>query len=503
METQKRQVIYTNVPYVDRSNIIEILQKAYAVHEVNVAQLKFLFEFEEGKQPILRKKEYRPSINIECVDNVCHQITKFHVGYEWGNPITLIQREEKEELKEEQAQAIAELNNQYEAEGIKTKTQRLGKDVTICNLGYTYVDVNVDWQEGESYFKIDVLSPFTTFIIRSSYYLDNRIMVAVTFREDDLHIKHYTCFTKDTRFDISEQRILFEEMNLLGRIPIVEWIANYDGMGIWEHEISEMNNLNLMISDFSNTVEQNMQAIWHTNDVDFPTEEITLEDGTKQERVKKPQNGEWLQTYTPQDGKTPIVEPLSIDYDYGNMLNNIAARRALILEKCYVPQRGDADNSTGQAQDIASGYSSLDVIAESIQACQEACKMEEIKLVLLAIKKSPYVPEDSILLKIKPMDVQPNVKRERLSEIASKVNAMSTLLSHGIYGLDAIQVCNIFPDPNAVWNNSKALIEKYQSSIFDKEQTNNAEGGEGEQAPNSDRIMQDMSDQQFQSIVKG
>lgn len=43
-----------------------------------------------------------------------------------------------------------------------------------------------------------------------------------------------------------------------------------------------MDNLNLLISDFTNDVEQNTQAVWHTNDVDFPVEQETTvdKDGT-------------------------------------------------------------------------------------------------------------------------------------------------------------------------------------------------------------------------------
>lgn len=53
-------------------------------------------------------------------------------------------------------------------------------------------------------------------------------------------------------------------------------------MGCFERQISEMDNLNLLISDFTNDVEQNTQAVWHTNDVDFPVEQETTvdKDGT-------------------------------------------------------------------------------------------------------------------------------------------------------------------------------------------------------------------------------
>lgn len=483
----KRRVIYTDEPYIDSTNVVRVLNKAMETHEANRVDIQFLFNFEDGEQPLLRKKTYRPDIDIECQDNLCHEITKFHEGFEWGSPITLIQRGERDSGTSDENNGIALLNEQYEAEDIKTKTQKIGKDVTICNLGYTHVDVNMDYEDGDSFFKLNTLNPYTTFVIKSSFYIDGREMLGVTYREDDAQIKHFTCYTKDTRFEIQDDKILFEEMNPLQKIPIIEWIANYDGRGIWEHCISDLRNLNILTSDFSNCVEQNMQCIWRANDVEFPTIIETDKDGNEHEVVVKPKNGEWLQTFTTQDGKTPIVEALTMDYDYENQLNNILTRRRLILQKCYVPQRNDdSGGSTGIAMQSAAGWSALDIIAESIQACQESCKMKEVKAVLAAIKVSPFVPADSPLLKLRACDIQPNVKRQKLSEMNTKVNSIATMIKNGIYGLHAIKEANFFSDPEQVWNDSKEMIEKYQKSLFEK-QTNSTD--------TENKTMQDESDQ--------
>lgn len=495
--TNKRRIIYTDTREITKSNVKEVVQNALTTHLANASDMKFLERFEEGYQPLTRKKLYRKEIDVQCVDNVAHEITKFHQGYEWGNPITLIQRGEKDSGNIDETIAIAMLNELYDIEGIKTKTQQLGKDVTIFNLGYTHVDINTEWEEGESYFKLNVLNPFTTFLIRSKYYLDHRALAAVTYMEDDKHVRHFTVYTKESRFEISDSSSnVYEEMNPLGRIPIVEWIGNYDGMGIWEHEISEMNNLNLMISDFSNAVEQNeVQCIWRTNDVEFPTEQVKLEDGTTKEIVKKPNNGDWLQTYTTQDGKTPIIEPLRMENNYDSMLSNIIARRQLILEKCYVPTRSEGDNMTGVAANAMSGWDATEIVASSMQNIMEYCKMEEVKCVLAAIRLNPHIEQDSPLLDIKAKDIQPNIKRLKTYELSTKCNAFATLVSHGIDGKSAMACVNLFSDPMQVYADSKELINKYQSSIFDKDTQNGAVGGNDEKAPNADRTMQDLSDQ--------
>lgn len=489
-----RKIIYTDELAINQSNIVEVLRKSKVVHDQNVKDINFLLEYEEGKQPLLRKKLYRPDIDTEVVDNVAHEVVQFNLGYKWGNPITLIQRGEKDSGNTDEGFAISLLNECYDAENIKSKTQQLGKFVEVVNLGYTHVDMNMEYEDGDSYFNITVLDPRYTFVVRSNAYIDKRIVMAVTFRVDDLKVVHYTCYTKDSRFDIAHDKIVLEEMNPLHEIPIIEWIGNYDGMGCFEHQISEMNNLNLLVSDFTNDVDQNTQAIWHGNDVEFPTKEITHEDGSKEEVVKKPQSRDWLLTYTTQDGKQPFVKALSIGYDYPGMLSNIMYRRNLILEKCYVPQRNDDNGgSTGIAMQNATGYTATESVADAQQNIMESCKMNEVKVVLAAIKASPYVSQDSPLLKIRRCDIQPNIKRMKLSEMATKVNSLATMISHGVYGKHAFETSNLFADTNQVWEDSKDLVEKYQASLFDKEQ--DSVGGMDEKAPNADRTMQDQSDQ--------
>ena len=59
-------------------------------------------------------------------------------------------------------------------------------------------------------------------------------------------------------------------------IPIIEWERADDRMGVFEREIPEINRLNLMLSDIGNDIDQETQMIWHTNDVEFPTEMLSL-----------------------------------------------------------------------------------------------------------------------------------------------------------------------------------------------------------------------------------
>lgn len=509
-----RKELFTDVSEITYENIIPILRDVFPDHQENATRTNFLLEYDAGNQPITRVKKYRSDIDCKCVDNVANEVTKFHVSFKWGNPITFVQRGEKDSGKESEPLAVCLLNECYESEEIRKKTQKLGRFVEICGIGYTYVDVNTDWEDGDSYFKVEALDPRTTFIVRSSYYFDQRPMIGVTYRTDRHGNRHFTCFSKDLRFEILNLTEITNgkevnvknpwkhkersgEENPLNAIPIIEYFRSYDRMGCFERQISDMDNLNLLISDFTNDVEQNTQALWHGNDVDFPKEIVKDEEGNEKEVVRKPKSGEWMLTYTPSEGKTPIVEPLSIDYDYTGMLSNIITRRSLILQKCNVPQRNDnSGGSTGIAMDTATGWDEAEIEANQQQNIMESCKMEEVKVVLKAIKISSDVPQDSPLLKLRYTDVQPSIKRQKNFELTTKVNFFATAVSHGIYGLHALKAMNAFEDVAQVWEDSKELIEAYQKSIFEKMETsNNAVGGEGEDEPNSDRLSSDESDQ--------
>lgn len=513
-----RTVLYTDVPEITYDNVIKVLEEVIPYHEKNAYDIQKLLDFDSGDQPITRVKKSRPDIDCRCVDNVANEITEFALGFQFGSPMTLVQKGNVSNSKI--SDAITELNANYEAIHIASKTQEFARFLVITGVAYVYIDTNMDWKdESDGYFTEDVLDPRATFVVRSSYYTDRRIMLACSYRKDSLGNKHYTLFSDKYRFEIlnavkivdykerNEKNLYQHEnqsgiKNILNRIPIVEYIRSYDRTGLWERQIPEMNDLNLAISNFSNDVDQNTQAIWHGNDIEFPSKKIINSDGTETEVPIKPETNEWLLTYTPESGKEPFVKPLAVEYDYAGMLNNIITKRQLILQKCNVPQRNDnSGGSTGVAMSDATGWSQAETAAAKQQMIIDGCKMEEVAVVLEAIKRSPFIEPDNPMLSLKKSDIAINVKRQKTYEMSTKVNAMATLLSHGFYGEDVVNAIPFFDDPNEVWNRSKKLIEKYQSSIFDKTSQNHAQGGEGEQKPNSERTMQDLSDQISNSPV--
>jgi hypothetical protein len=240
-------------------------------------------------------------------------------------------------------------------------------------------------------------------------------------------------------------------------------------MGCFERQIPEMDALNLLNSDFLNDVDQNTQAIWHANDVEFQTEEITLEDGTTVTKTKRPENGQWLQTFSNPNGK-PSITPLTVNYNYSGVLSNIITKRQTILSKCDVPQRADTSGgSSGVAMSDASGWSAAEASASKKENIQDLCKCAELKVVFRAIKRQSKISSDDPIKTLSLADIKPYIKRQKSYEMTVKTNAFATMVAHGINGLDAMQSINFFDDPSQVWERSKKTIEQYQQKTFGEE----------------------------------
>lgn len=474
-----RYEIFTDEKKITKENVISVVKNAMTYHVTNSARIDELLSYEAGMQPLVREKVVRPEINIVDVDNLAHYITDFKCGYFWGNPITFVQRGTKDKGVKEESEAIALLNECYESENIRAKTQELARFVEIGGIGYTYVDLKTDYQEGDSYFSIVTLDPRNTFVIKSSYYADHRTMAAVSYRQKENGTRHYTIFTNEMRIDVDELVLPKNEndkeeetkwsirengtfKNPFGVIPIIEWQRSPDRMGCFERQIDEMNYLNVLLSNVGNEQEDETQCIFWCNDVEFPKDENGND--------ILPRTNDWVQTYTSRDGKTPKITPLTNPHDYASQLNVIYATRKRILEECHVPQRNDnSGGSTGVAMADAAGWSDAETDACKEQMTIEACKVNELKVVCAVLKKSSDIEQDSPLLKLKYSDCQPNMKRSKSYELTVKSNAFGTLISHGIAPEHAIRVITLFDDPQQVLEDSKEYLDRYYDREFGSE----------------------------------
>lgn len=495
-----RRKIYTSEPEITRDNIISVLKKAYSAHQINVAEIQYLIDYERGIQPLKREKTKRKDIDIRVCDDIANYIKKFHVGYFWSSPIMLVQRGSREMHDtdaEVDSSGITALNEMLKnGENIGYKDQCMAEFVEICGIGHRLVDIKTDFADDDMFWNSQgqfVGSLVNVYTLDSRYafcvYFDGigqKKVLGVTFSKRGGKL-FFTCFTDRERYEINGWEIKSVTTNPLGKIPIVEYERSFDRMGCFERSISEMDSLNIMVSDFTNDVAQRTQEIWWGNDLDFPEDENTGE-------PTAPKSGQWVLTSSGAD-KNPKIQPLSSTFDNNGTLTAIDRQRNWILQKTNVPIQYDSSGggSTGVAMDISSGWSDTEVAAMQKQQMVDKGKREELNLILKAISMVPekILPLDSPIRQVHSMDVDFRYLRKRNLDISTRANALSTLLSHGIDGRHALISADIFPDVEQVWVDSKEGIEAYQRATY-----LNSANGETES-----RTTQDLSDQIVNSPI--
>ncbi len=458
---------------------------------MNVFEMQYLIDYERGEQPLKRDKVVRPDINICVNSSLPNYIKKFKKGYNWGSPILLVQRGNKEihnTNSDTDDSGISGLNEVLKnGESISFKDQQMAEFIEICGIGHRMIEpktfpttIN---EAPESLVNIYTLDSRFAFMVYQNGPGQKEMMgVSYTKRSGK---NYFTCFTDTERFEIEAGEIKSHTKNILGEIPIVEYERSVDRTGCFERKIKEIDSLNILESDFANDVSQRTQELWWGDNIDFKDDENG--------KPLKPKSGDWILTYS-SDGKVAKIAPLSSSFNGDSTLNAIKNQRATILQDCYVPIQYESSGggSTGTATDMASGWSAAELDALQEQQMTERGKRKELGLILKAIKTIPsrVLSEDSPIRKVHVSDIEFRFLRKKSVDMSIKANTFATLVSHGINGRHALRYIDAFDDIEQVWMDSKEGIEAYQKSAYENneesaEETNNTSSDPQNQASNS------------------
>lgn len=459
-----RVKIYTSEKEINSDNLLKVLSESYSIHRRNQAEIQYLIDFESGVQPLERPKIVRPEIDINVTDNAANYVTEFKLAYFWGTPAMLIQRSDKDAHNTDASsddEGISAMNEML-ANGcsIGYKDQELGNFVEKVGIGHRLVDIKTNFDAGtESLVDISTLDSRFTFCVYTNNAKQDKIL-GVTYRKVK-GTTHYTCFTKNMRYEVVGKEIISTEKNLLGMIPIVEYERAVDRTGCFERQLSDCIELNTLVSDFANLTAQQTQEIWWGNDVDFPID-------PKTNKPVKVEAGQWVLTNTTPDGKTPQIKALSNVFDTNATLTAIDTRWRRILQKCKVPTQQDSEGggSTGTAMDMSSGWSAAEIEAVREEQMVSKAQREELKLIIKALEFVPeeILPNDAPIRHIHVGDINFHFSRRKNYDMSVKANALATLINTGIHGRHALKFVDAFEDTEATWNDSREMIEAVQKA---------------------------------------
>ena len=453
-----RREIFTDVKEITKENISKVLADAFATHLLNVTEIKYLQEYERGKQPILeRVKDVRPEINNKIVENHAAEITAFKVGYVFGSPITFVQRASVDidgNKGETDDKKLAILNEMMFEEGKHTQDQVLGKDISVCGIGYRIV-LPKKVKEGISAFNILRLNPTNAFVIKfNDLYKKSAVGVSyITLSDDSYRVGAYTnnqYFELEGK-DFSSLKVITAVSNRVG-IPIIEYKNDDERMGCFERVISLLDALNIATSDRLNGLAQFVQSILWMNNCEVDSDQMDqLKDKLGLLTKSEP-------------GNPASVQYLTATLDQAQTQTLINYLYEQILQIAGVPGREQSTGgNTGQAIMLSNGWQLAETHARSVEQTFAESEREMLKVVLKILS----LTETSEVADLKLSDIDVKFSRNRTDSLLVKTQGLMNQLQAGIHPLIAITNCGLYSDPQSVWNDSKAYMGKW---LYDAEE---------------------------------
>lgn len=456
MKLKGRKEIFTDEKEITRSNICDVFEEAYSIHLSNANEIKYLQEYERGDQPILKRvKEIRPEINYRIVENHAAEICAFKVGYVFGSPISFVQRASVDvdgNTGKSDDTKIAILNEMMYEEGKEAQDKALGKDISVCGVGYRIV-LPKKVKTGISAFHMLRLNPLTTFVVRFND-LFKKVAVAfsyVTLKDGSIRAGAYT----DTSYfelegSLGSVRVVSESPNRIG-IPIIEYKNDDERMGCFERVISLLDALNEATSDRVNGLAQFVQSILWMNNCEI--------DSAQMEQLK-----DKLGLLTKSEPGNPAsVQYLTATLDQAQTQTLIDYLYEQILQIAGVPGREQSTGgNTGQAIMLSNGWQIAEQHARITTTTFVESELEMLKVVL----KICSLTETGGISSLKLSDIDVKFSRNRTDSLLVKTQGLMNQLQAGIHPLIAITNCGLYSDPQSVWNDSKPYMGKW---LYDAE----------------------------------
>lgn len=435
-----RKVIYTDAQVITHDNVVAVLKKALDTHNINRSCIEYLYNYNNGDQPILKRiKEARPNINNKIVANRANEITSFKVGYLLGEPLQYVGRSSKRDL----TAAITELNECMYAEDKASKDKELADWFTICGTAYRMILPNA--LDEDTPFNIYTLDPRDCFVVYNNG-LGNKPVMGVKYitREDKKVV--YSVYTENAYFEIVDDKIIYAQSHILGGIPIIEYPANNSRLGAFEIVLPLLDAYNLTLSDRINGLEQFIQALVKFVNVDISPEEF--------EKLKE-LGGIKFKSTSDNPADVSYITP---EVNQQNTQIILDSMYQIILTIVGMPNRngGTSTSDTGSAVILRDGWEAAEAKAKDTEQIFKRSEKQFLRLAL-------FIGKVIRGWDLKVMEVGLRFTRRNYENIANKATVLTQMLGcEKIHPKLAFQYSGMFADPELAFKMSMEYYEEEQ-----------------------------------------
>ena len=439
-----RLKIYSDAKEITAANVVDEVNKAYAVHCRNQADIKTLWEYYRGRTKILtKKKEIREEINHKINENRAYEVVKFHKGYVFGEPIQYVRRENAS-AREADDVIAAEINafNGYMIDANKPACDNaLSEWMYVAGLGYRLTLPNKEWTPDgdESPLSLFSLDPMNTFVVRSSD-IDEHVLMAVYCVEREYNEKVFSVYTPKWYFELTGTGNVVTKPNPLGMIPIVEYPSENARLGVFEVAMSLLDAIDELQSNRMDDI------------VQFVNSFLGIFGGELDEDTYKKLN-EWKTLCLPEGTDARYLSATLSQADVQTLKNDICQS---IWTICGVPNRngGSSTSDTGSAVILRDGWEAAEARAKATEEVFKSSEKESLKVALRILR-------DTVGTKLRLSDITPHFTRRNYDNIASKSQVLIAMLNNPkIHPEVAYASCGMFPDPESAYLQGMAYYEE-------------------------------------------
>ena len=464
-----RRQIFTGEAEITRENVVEVLEKALAIHALNREEILFLKKYARGDQPILQRvKTYNAEINNKIVVNIANQIVTFKTSEFAGEPIQYVSRatgmRERDGGEVSVPEKVAQVNSMMLAEGKQTKDLKLAHEMFTCGVGYrlAFHDRGRTDQEylDEAPFEMYVPDTENTFVVRRND-VTKRVVMGVTYvyKNPPASEIEYTVYTPNSTFTITGisggdgrgLKITNEAKHNFGMVSLIEYPCNPNYMGAFEPVVPLMDAINLTQSNRLDGIEQFIQALMVFDGVDINRDDfLELKDlGAIKLPPTEGGNG----------GKKLYYLNEQLDQSQTQTLVNDMYQT--ILQIVGMPSQGDAssgDSSNNGAVIMKNGWWHAEARMLETQSMWKEAETEFLKVIL------KICADTNTLTGLKLSDMEPKFWRQSYEALLVKTQSFSTLRSSGMPAIQAFTFSHLSRDPE-----SDALVyDEYQERLAEE-----------------------------------
>lgn len=445
-----RKVIFTNAKKIDADNVVNELGNALPTHNQNRREINYLYHYVGGNQPILyRKKEVRPEIKNDVVENHALEIVRFMTAQSYGEPIQYVSRRDDKIISEE----IDKLNDFMAVIDKPYFDIQIGDWQSTCGTAYRQLWSRNKRKEiiepGEPAMGIDAPDPRNNFIVYSSRQGHPPLM-SCSRCDDENNEEYWLCTTSKRVFEIKNGEIQEDTPNGHGKICLVEYPNNVRRLSDVEIVITMTDSINKIQSNRIDGIEQFVQAF-----IKFVNCEIDEETFLKMCKIGA------LKVTTVNSSMPAEVGMVSsqLDQQQTQMAKDDIYKNMLIIEG--MPSREqNTGGDTGQAVYLRNGWDFAEQRAKIDEPVTIRAEKEFLRIALNILKTKGQISE-----KITIADIDVKITRNKTDNMLVKAQALMYLLEKGISPKIAIRTCDLWGDPEKIYLESKPYLDALYKTV--------------------------------------